>query len=85
MATALIHMDPKQKQRLAKRAKLRGKSFSQEVRNAIDLYLDLPLESEAELAALARAANQSADRMIKKLDETILHVDRILKQMRNGR
>jgi hypothetical protein len=85
MATALIHMDLKQKQRLAKRAKLRGKSFSQEVRNAIDLYLDLPLESEAELATLARAANQSADRMIKKLDETILHVDRILKQMRNGR
>lgn len=85
MATALIHMDPKQKQRLAKRAKLRGKSFSQEVRNAIDLYLDLPVESEAELSALARAANQSADRMIKKLDETIVHVDRILKQMRNGR
>lgn len=85
MATALIHMDPKQKQRLAKRAKLRGKSFSQEVRDAIDLYLDLPMESEAELSALARAANQSADRMIKKLDETIVHVDRILKQMRNGR
>jgi hypothetical protein len=85
MATALIHMDPKQKQRLVKRAKLRGKSFSQEVRNAIDLYLDLPVESEAELSALARAANQSADRMIKKLDETIVHVDRILKQMRNGR
>jgi hypothetical protein len=78
-------MDPKQKQRLAKRAKLRGKSFSQEVRDAIDLYLDLPMESEAELSALARAANQSADRMIKKLDETIVHVDRILKQMRNGR
>jgi hypothetical protein len=78
-------MDPKQKQRLVKRAKLRGKSFSQEVRNAIDLYLDLPVESEAELSALARAANQSADRMIKKLDETIVHVDRILKQMRNGR
>jgi hypothetical protein len=85
MATALIHMDPKQKQRLTKRAKLRGKSFSQEVRNAIDLYLDLPIESDVELSALARAANQSADRMIKKLDETIVHVDRILKQMRNGR
>jgi hypothetical protein len=45
----------------------------------------LPVESEAELSALARAANQSADKMIKKLDETIVHVDRILKQMRNGR
>jgi ribbon-helix-helix CopG family protein len=85
MATALIHMDPKQKKRLARRAKLRGKSFSQEVRDAIDLYLDLPVESEEELSALARAANQSADRMIKKLDETIVHVDRIFKQMRNGR
>jgi predicted DNA-binding protein len=85
MATALIHLDPKQKQRLAKRAKQRGKSFSQEVRDAIDLYLDLPVESQEELSALARAANQSADRMIEKLDETIVHVDRILKQMRNGR
>ncbi len=85
MATALIHLDPKQKKRLARRARLRGKSFSQEVRDAIDLYLDLPVESEEELSALARAANQSADRMIKKLDETIVHVDRILKQMRNGR
>ncbi len=85
MATALIHLDPKQKKRLARRAKLRGKSFSQEVRDAIDLYLDLPVESEEELSALARAANRSAGRMIKKLDETIVHVDRILKQMRNGR
>ena len=85
MATALIHLDSKQKKRLARRAKLRGKSFSQEVRDAIDLYLDLPVESEEELIALARAANRSADRVIKKLDETIVHVDRILKQMRNGR
>jgi predicted DNA-binding protein len=85
MATALIHLDPKQKKRLARRAKLRGKSFSQEVRDAIDLYLDIPVESEEELSALAREANRSADRMIKRLDETIVHVDRILKQMRNGR
>ncbi len=45
MATALIHLDPKQKKRLARRAKLRGKSFSQEVRDAVDLYLDLPVET----------------------------------------
>lgn len=82
MATALIHLDPKQKKRLARRAKLRGKSFSQEVRDAVDLYLDLPMENEEELSALARIANQSASRMIKKLDETIAYVDRILKTMR---
>jgi hypothetical protein len=85
MATALIHFDETQKRRLVRRAKLRGKSFSQEVRDAVDLYLSVPTETEAELTALARAANQSADRMIKKLDETIAHVDRVLKQRRKGK
>jgi len=82
MATALIHLDPKQKKRLARRAQLRGKSFSQEVRDAIDLYLDIPVETEEELSALAREANRSANRMIKRLDATIAHVDRVLKQIR---
>jgi len=45
MATALIHFDEKQKRRLTKRARLRGKSFSQEVRDAVDLYLSVPVES----------------------------------------
>jgi hypothetical protein len=85
MATALIHMDPKQKRQLARRAKQRGKSFSQEVRTAVDLYLAMPIESEEELSLLARSANRSADRTIKKLDETIAYVDRVLKQKRNGK
>jgi predicted DNA-binding protein len=76
-------LEPEQKKRLARRAKLRGKSFSQEVRDAIDLYLDIPIESEEELSILAKEANRSADRMIKRLDETITHVDRVLRQMRN--
>lgn len=85
MATALIHMDPKQKDRLERRAKQRGKSFSHEVRNAIDMYLDIPIESEEELSVLAQAANSSADRMIKRLDATIAHVDRVLKELRKRR
>ena len=85
MATALIHMDSKQKQQLAHRAKLRGKSFSQEVRNAVEMYLDVPVEDETELRALAKAANQAADRMIKNLDETIAYVGRVLTHKRNGR
>ena len=85
MATALLHLDPKQKQRVVRRAKLRGKSFSQEVRDALDLYLAVPVETEAELSDLARAANLSADRTIKKLDETIEYVDRTLKKARNVR
>ncbi len=82
MPTALIHFDPKQKARLARRAKRRGRSFSQEVRNAVDMYLDVPVEGEEELKALARQAKESADRSIKRLDETIAYVDRILKEMR---
>jgi hypothetical protein len=85
MATALIHMDARQKQRLTRRAKLRGKSFSQEVRDAVDLYLDVPVGGEAELRGLAKTANHAADRMIKNLDETIAYVDRVLKHKRNGK
>jgi len=85
MATALIHFDPKQKARLARRAKKRGRSFSQEVRNAVDLYLDLPLETEAELKALAHEAKESAERSIARLDETIAYLDRGLKAMRQSR
>jgi predicted DNA-binding protein len=82
MAAALIHLDPKQKARLARRAKKRGRSFSQEVRNAIDMYLDIPMETEEELGILARAANESAKRSIERLDETIAFVDQVLKRMR---
>ena len=85
MATALLHLDAEQKQRLVNRARLRGKSFSQEVRDALDLYLAVPIETEEELSSLARAASLSADRTIKKLDETIEYVDRALKKARNNR
>ncbi|HUL33355.1 MAG TPA: ribbon-helix-helix protein, CopG family [Candidatus Eisenbacteria bacterium] len=81
MATALIHLDPKQKARLTRRAKKLGRSFSQEVRNAVDLYLDLPAD-EDELRLLARAANESAGRSLKRLDETIAYVEKVLKSMR---
>lgn len=46
MATALIHLDPEQKARLTRRAQKRRRSFSQEVRNAIDMRRALPKKSE---------------------------------------
>lgn len=85
MATALIHFDEKQKRRLTKRARLRGKSFSQEVRNAVDMYLSVPVETEAELSALAKLANESTDRSIAKLDETIAYLRKGLSSMRKTR
>ena len=85
MTTARIHLEPDQKKRLARCAKLRGKSFSPEVRDAVDLYLDIPIESEEEFSSLAKEANRAADRMIRRLDETVAHVDRVLRQMKKNR
>jgi hypothetical protein len=85
MATALIHFNARQKQRLTRRAKRRGKSFSQEVRDAVDLYLEIPVETQEELQTLAVEANRAADRMIKRLDSTIAHVDGVLREMKSRR
>ncbi len=79
MATGLIHLDPKQKLLLARRAELRGTSISQELRAAFDLYLAMPIEIEDQLKRVARTADRSADRIIKKLDETITYVDCVFK------
>jgi len=82
MATALIHLNPKQKQRLARRAKKQGKSPSHEVSKAVDFYLTVPPATHKELTMVAKAANQATDRVIKNLDQTITHVDRVLKERR---
>lgn len=83
--TPLIHLDPKQKRRLTMRAKKRGKSFSQEVRDAVDLYLEIPVETEDQLKTLARMASESADRSIARLDDTVAYLDRGLKALRKSR
>ena len=75
MATSRIQLDPKQRQRLARRATKHGKPLSQEVSSTVDLYL-------SELSALARQAKASADRGIARLDETIAYLDCELKKIR---
>jgi hypothetical protein len=73
MATATtIYLTGKQRKGLFRRARTRRTSFSEEVREALDLYLDLPPDFEKErLAALAKEASASMDRSIAKLDEAI--------------
>ena len=88
MPATLIRLDARQKARLARRAKLRGHSVSEELRYAIDLYLLLSPDTDRELELLARAANQSAKRSTKRLDKTIAFVNRALEKMsarRRGR
>ena len=85
MEAALIHFRPEQKRRLARRARKTGKSFSQEVRDAVDFYLELPPGMEGQLEALASEANKSLDRTIARLDHTIATLDRVLKRPRRKR
>jgi hypothetical protein len=84
MATAFIHLAPKQRQRLARRAKKQGKSLSHELSKAVGFYLSVPSETPGELSVAAEAANQAADRMIKNLDQTIAHIDLVLKERRKA-
>jgi dienelactone hydrolase len=84
MATARIHLAPKQRQRLARRAKKQGRSLSHEVSKAVDFCLSVPPETQKELSIAAKAANQATDRMINNLDQTIAHIDRVLKERRKA-
>lgn len=79
MVATLVHIEPGQKKRLARKARRRGTSVSQEMRNALDFYLELPEETD-ELTELAAAAREATERMIKNLDETLAVVDRTLRR-----
>jgi len=85
MKPALVHLDPQQKNRLARRARRHGRSFSQEVRNAVKLYLEMTPEDADKLKILAAMANDSMDRTIARMDAAIAAVDRILRQHRGKR
>jgi hypothetical protein len=64
-----VHLTDKQRKALFSRAHMRRTSFSEELREAIDLYLDFPPDFDKEsLAALAKEANASLNRSIAKLD-----------------
>ena len=67
-----VYLSPKQRHGLFRRARKRKTNFSEELRAAVDLYLDLPPGIDKDvLAALVREANTSLDRSIAKLDDTL--------------
>jgi regulator of sirC expression with transglutaminase-like and TPR domain len=78
MATpTTVYINPNQRKRLFQRARRRKTSFSEELRAALDFYLDLPPDfDEKALAALVREANASMDRSIAKLDETLTFLEK---------
>jgi len=78
MATpTTVYINPKQRKRLFQRARRRKTTFSEELRVALDFYLDLPPDFDARaFAALVREANASMDRSIAKLDETLSFLEK---------
>ena len=67
-----IYLSSQHRKRLFARARKRKTKFSDEVRRALDLYLNLPPDFDGQaLAALVKEANASMDRSIAKLDETL--------------
>ena len=83
MATATtVYINPRQRKGLFARARRRKSSFSEELREAIDLYLDLPPEFDKDsLAALAKEANASLDRSIVRLDEAVASCKKSLERI----
>ncbi len=73
-----LYLDSEQKGQLEERARLHGNTFSQEVRSALDFYLALDVCAEDELSDLARGAELSAERIIRKLDDTTAYLRRTL-------
>jgi hypothetical protein len=72
VSAVTVCLTDKQRKALFARARRNGTSLSQEVRKAIDLYLDLPLDFESEsLAWLAKEANASMDRSIARLGNAV--------------
>lgn len=75
MATATpttVYLTSKQRKGLFARARKHKSTFSEELRAALDMYLDLPDEVDAKaLESMAREAKAAAERSLVRLDATI--------------
>ncbi len=85
MRPTSVRLNQRLERQLAKRARISGKSVSEEMRNAVDFYLQLPIRGKEGLSAFLKLASRSADRTVRKLDETISDVNRALKPQANVR
>lgn len=64
-----IYLTPSQKRALARRAKQRKATVSEEIRTALDRHLERDHDEELQLGLLAGQAVKALNRMIDKLDE----------------
>lgn len=83
LTATTVYLDEKQKKGLYRLAKARGSLFSEEIRSAIAQHLALQNQREAinpeELSRLAKAADQSVERMLARLEETNRRLDGVIR------
>ncbi len=84
MAQSIIYLSGDTKKKLMQKAKVKGTSFAEEVRKAVDIYIDFGEDievSRAELEVLLAEARTSINGMIKSVDRAIKKSDEALKRM----
>ncbi len=81
-----IYLTPAQKRALARRAKQRRTSVSEEIRIALDKHLQGKHElNEVRVSFVAGKANKAVDRMVRKLSETNALLLNLRRRLRTGR
>ncbi len=82
--TALIHLDPQQKRRLARLAKQRRTSLASEVRSAIECYLLIGGEhiDPEELASVAKSARKAVATMTLQAKRANRFLETTLRELR---
>jgi hypothetical protein len=77
-----LHLTPRQRRGLFQKARKRKTSFTDELRGAVDLYLELPPEfDEKAMNALAVEAAASAGRSVARLDGAIARLKTSIRKL----
>lgn len=77
-----VYLTPKQRKGLFQKARRRKTSFSEELRTAADVYLDLPPEFDQKaMEALAVEASAAAERSVARLDQAIARLKTTIKKL----
>jgi len=77
-----VYLTPRQRKGLFQRARKRKTGFSEELRAAVDFYLELPPDfDETAMESLALEASESAGRSMARLDKTIARLKTTLKRL----
>lgn len=83
MVRTTIFVDPKLKADMERHARRRRTSFSEELREAMAMYLAAGGKADLELlSSVAAEANRAADHALATLDRTHRHVTRTLARIR---